>query len=43
MVVIRSRVVDIQRRFVEGLLKNMDPPALREFVTGYRDRDQEAA
>ena len=40
MVVIRSKVVDIQRRFVQGLLKNMDPPSLREFVTGYRDEGE---
>jgi len=39
MIVIRSQVVDIQRRFVEGVLKNMDPPALREFVTGMREEE----
>lgn len=39
MVVIRSKVVDIQRRFVEGLLQNMEAPTLREFVTGYRDEE----
>ena len=41
MVVIRSQVFDIQRRFVEGVLKNMEPPALREFVTGMRDDEED--